>query len=296
MSDAADRNYSYYPGCSLKSSSMEFDISFQAVAEALGIGLDEIEDWNCCGASPAPHHRVESLGVLLSARNLHIAGADHDAVVAPCAGCYNRLKSAQHKLAGDEELRQQTSEVLGAQVRYEVEVLNIVQMLNREVTPEALAEKAQGRLEGVKLAPYYGCLLTRPADILKYDNPRDPRTMEPLLEATGAEIPFFAFKTECCGSYMGLPRKEIVLTASRRIIEVAISSGFDALVTACPLCHQNLDLRQGQINKAFGTELRLPVLYYSQAIGLGLGIPPEQLGIDALAISPDLDRWKVGAA
>ncbi len=296
MSDAAGKSYSYYPGCSLKSSSMEFDISFQAVAAALGIGLDEIHDWNCCGASPAPHHRVESLGVLLSARNLHIAGATHDAVVAPCAGCYNRLKTAQFKLAGDEELREQTGEVLGAEVRYEAEVLNIVQMLNREISPEALAEKAQGRLEGVKLAPYYGCLLTRPADILKFDNPRDPRSMEPLLGATGAETPFFAFKTECCGSYMGLPRKEIVLTASRRIIEVAVSSGFDALVTACPLCHQNLDLRQPQINKAFGTELRLPVLYFSQAIGLGLGIPPEELGIDALAVAPDLDRWKVGAA
>jgi len=288
--------YSYYPGCSLKSSAMEYDISFRKVAEALGVRLDELQDWNCCGASPAPHHKAETLGVLLPGRNLHIAGAGHDAVVAPCAGCYNRLKYAQYKIAGDERIREQTSELLGEEVRYRTEVLNIVQMLNREVTPEELRRRAGERLRNVRLGAYYGCLLTRPADIMGFDSPRDPRKMRPLLEATGAQVPHFPFKTECCGSYMGLARKDIVLEASRRIIDVAMSTGLDALVTACPLCHQNLDLRQGQINYAYGASLRMPVLYFSQAIGLALGIPPEELGLDALAVRPDLDRWLAGVA
>ncbi|GBE57972.1 succinate dehydrogenase/fumarate reductase iron-sulfur subunit [bacterium BMS3Abin01] len=288
--------YSYYPGCSLTSSATEYDISFRKVVEALGIQLDELEDWNCCGASPAPHHKAETLGVLLPGRNLHIAGASHDAIVAPCAGCYNRLKYAQYKLAGDQDIREQTSEVFQAEVRYQTEVLNIVQMLNREITPEALRERSQGRLANIRIGAYYGCLLTRPADILGFDSPRDPRKMRPLMEATGAEVPHFPFKTECCGSYMGLARKDILLKASHRIIEVAVSTGLDALVTACPLCHQNLDLRQEQINKAMGTSLRMPVLYFSQLIGLAMGISPEELELDALVVQPDMDRWLKGVA
>ncbi len=288
--------YAYFPGCSLASSSMEYDTSFRLVAREFGIELQELDDWNCCGASPAPHHWVEVLGVLLAARNLHIAGAGEAPLVAPCAGCYNRLKHAQYKLERNQELRRQTSEVLGEEVRYQTEVLNIVKMLNREIKPGALAERARERLAGVRLAPYYGCLLVRPAEVIGYDDPRDPKKMEPLLRATGAEVPHFALKSECCGSYMGLARKEIVLRASHRIIEAAVAAGIDALVTACPLCQQNLDLRQGQINRAFGTSFRLPVLYFSQAIGLALGASPEELGIDSLAVEPDVDRWLKGAA
>ncbi|MHB1390467.1 MAG: CoB--CoM heterodisulfide reductase iron-sulfur subunit B family protein [Thermoleophilia bacterium] len=277
--------YTYFPGCSLTSTAIEYDTSFRRVSAAFDIGLEELEDWNCCGASPAPHHLGGNLGVFLPARNLHIAGEGHAGMVAPCAGCYTRHKYAQYELGHNTALRQEVEDVLQEPVRYQTEVLNIVQLFNREISPEALARKAQGRLSGVKLATYYGCVLTRPAKIIQFDNPKDPVSMEPLLEACGAGVPFFPFKMDCCGSYMGLAKKEIVLSASRRIIEAALDGGFDALVTACPLCHQNLDLRQGQINSAFGTSYELPVLYYSQAIGLGLGFSPAELGIDAHAVS-----------
>lgn len=280
-----DSTYSYFPGCSLTGSAGEYDASFRLTSEALGIRLDEINDWNCCGASPAPHHLSGNLGVLLPARNLHIAGENHEAMVAPCAGCYNRMKNAQHELKGSEELREQATRVLEEPLRYDIEILNLVELFAREVSPEALAERAQGRLAGLNLATYYGCLLTRPAKIMNFDNHRNPVSMKPLLKATGAEASHFPFKSECCGSYMGLAKKEIVLRASRRVIEVAAGMGFDAIVTACPLCHQNLDLRQGQINKAFGTSLDMPVLYYSQVLGLALGLESDDLGIDAHAIS-----------
>ncbi len=276
--------YSYFPGCSLASSAMEYDTSFRLVAREFGIGIDELEDWNCCGASPAPHHWGGALGILLPARNLHIAGASHPSVVAPCAGCFNRLKYAQHELGRNPELRQLTERALHEPVRYDTEVINAVELLNREIAPEEMAARAQGRLEGISLGTYYGCVLVRPPEVVQYDDPNDPVEMEPLLQATGAEIPHFPFKTECCGSYMGLPKKEIVLKASQRVIESALESGIDALVTVCPLCHQNLDLRQGQINVAFGTDYHLPVLYLTQAIGLALGHSPEQLGIDAHAV------------
>lgn len=289
--------YSYFPGCSLTSTAMEFDISFRRVAEAFGIGLEVLEDWNCCGASPAPHHWGGTLGVFLPARNLHIAGqADHPAMVAPCAGCYTRHKFAQFELSQDNELRRKVENALHEPLSYETEVLNIVQLFNRDIAPERLAERVQGRLTGVRLGTYYGCVLTRPADILGFDDPRNPVSMEPLLEATGAEVPFFPFKAECCGSYMGLTKKEIVLRASRRIIEVALECGIDALVTACPLCHQNLDLRQGQINSFYGTSFQLPVLYFSQAIGLGLGLSATELGIDSHAVGIDKVLKKMEAA
>ena len=283
----ASSSYSYFPGCSLASSAIEYDLSFRLVTDAFGIAFDELEDWTCCGASPAPHHWGGELGILLPSRNLHMAARDHSSIVAPCAGCFNRLKYAQHELERNQQLRDRVSDVLREPVRYEVEVLNLVDMLNREISPEALAEKAQGRLEGIRLAPYYGCVLTRPAEIVQFDNPDDPVLMEPLLKAAGAAIPYFPFKSECCGSYMGLARKEIVFRASRQIIETAIEAGADALVTVCPLCHQNLDLRQRQINYAWGTDFELPVLYFSQAIGLALGASPGELGIDSHAVSAE---------
>ena len=120
---------------------------------------------------------------------------------------------------------------------------------------------------------------------MNFDNHRNPVSMKPLLKATGADSGHFPFKSECCGSYMGLAQKEIVLRASRRIIEVAEGLGFDAIVTACPLCHQNLDLRQGQINKAFGTSIEMPILYFSQVLGLALGMSADDLGIDSHVVS-----------
>ncbi len=277
--------YSYFPGCSLKSGATEYDRSFRLVADCFGIGLDELEDWNCCGASPAPHHWGGDLGILLPARNLHIAGASHDGIVAPCAGCFNRLKYAQHELSRNDDLRRRTGQALGQPVHYQTDVLNLVQLLNREIDPEDLARRARGRLSGMTLGTYYGCVLVRPPQIVRYDDPANPVKMEPLLKAAGATIPYFPFKTECCGSYMGLARKEIVLRASRRIIEVALECGVDALVTVCPLCYQNLDLRQRQINDVYGTDYHLPVLYLTQALGLALGFSPEELGIEAHAVN-----------
>lgn len=288
--------YSYFPGCSLTSTAIEYDLSFRLVAEAFGISLEVLEDWNCCGASPAPHHWGGNLGVFLPARNLHIAGARHESMVAPCAGCYTRHKYAQHELSHDEALRTKVEETLDEPGRFDTRVLNIVELFNEEIDVGELAAESAGRLDGVRLGAYYGCVLTRPAHILNFDDPRDPVSMEPLLEATGAELPFFPFKSDCCGSYMGLTNIDIVLSASRRILETAVECGIDALVTACPLCHQNLDLRQGQINKRYGLALDLPVLYFSQAIGLALGMSAPQLGIDAHAVGIDRVLQKMAGA
>ena len=283
--------YAYYPGCSLTSTAVEFDISTRAVVKEFGIELEEVEDWNCCGASPAPHHLGGLLGVLLPARVLHNAAQRHDAVVAPCAGCYNRLKYSRGMLRRDESLRERMKQVLGTPPRYDIEVFDIIDFFNREIDFEDMAMRSNGRLCGARFATYYGCLLTRPPEVIRREDQKDPVSMELLLRATGAEVPFFPLKTECCGSYMGVGAKEIVLNASRRILDLATADDYDAIITACPLCQQNLDLRQQQINRKFGTNFNMPVLYFTQAIGLGLGLPVDALGIDANIITPPVDSW-----
>lgn len=284
-------NYAYYPGCSLTSTAVEFDMATRLVAKEFGIGLEEVEDWNCCGASPAPHHLGGLLGVLLPARVLHYASRYRDAVVAPCAGCYNRLRFAQGELSRSESLRKRAEKVFQEPVRYEAEIYDILDFFNREIDNEEMETRAQGRLNGVKFATYYGCLLTRPPEVIERDDRKNPGSMEVLLRATGAEVPYFPLKTECCGSYLGLGAKEIVLRASHRILELATADGYDAIVTACPLCQQNLDLRQAQINKKYGTSFNMPVLYFPQVIGLGLGLSEDVLGLDANIITPPTADW-----
>lgn len=281
-------SYSYYPGCSLTSTAIEYDISFRRIADAFGIEIEEMADWNCCGASPAPHHGGGDLGKLLPARNVHIGAATkHDGIVAPCAGCYNKLKQSHYELEHSEESREMVSRALHEEVKHDTEILNLPEMLLKEIDLNELKERSQGRFDGIVLAPYYGCMLTRPPAVMNFDNPRDPTSMDALIAATGAEVPFFPFKSECCGSYVGVSRKEVVLTASHRIIDVAVDMGIEALVTACPLCQQNLDLRQHQINRAFNKDFKLPILYITQLIGLAIGMKPDELGIDALAVRPD---------
>lgn len=283
--------YAYYPGCSLTSTAVEFDMSTRAVAQEFGIMLEEVEDWNCCGASPAPHHLGGLLGVLLPARVLHNAARYHEAVVAPCAGCFNKLKYARAMLRRDEPLRERMERVLGEPPRYDIEVLDVLDFFNHAIDYEEMAMRSHGRLCGVKFATYYGCMLTRPPEVIPREDSKDPVSMEMLMRATGAEVPFFPLKTECCGSYLGLGAKDIVMSASRRILDLATADGYDAIVTACPLCQQNLDLRQAQINRKYGTSFRMPVLYFTQVIGLGLGLPPEALGLDANIVTPPVEDW-----
>ncbi|RJQ46641.1 MAG: heterodisulfide reductase subunit B, partial [Gaiellales bacterium] len=241
--------------------------------------------------SPAPHHLGGLLGVLLPARVLHNAARYHDAVVAPCAGCYNRLRYSRGMLRRDKSLRDRMETVLGQPPRHDIEVFDVLDFFNREIDYEEMALRSHGRLCGVKFATYYGCMLTRPPEVIPRPDSKDPVSMEMLLRATGAEVPFFPLKTECCGSYLGLGAKEIVMSASRRILELAAADGYDAIVTACPLCQQNLDLRQAQINRKFGTSFRMPVLYFSQVIGLGIGLSAGELGLDANIVAPPVDDW-----
>jgi len=270
----------YYPGCSLHGTSREFDESFRAVADALGISLQEIDDWSCCGASSA-HPTNHTLGVALPARNLALAaeqGADE--VVAPCAACFNRLAAARHELGHDAELAARMPDILGRPFANDVAVRNVVDVLLEQaprIEEIAAAQLKPPALAHLKLAAYYGCLLVRPAEITGFDDAEQPSTMEAVISACGATPVSWGMAVECCGGAFSISRTSSVLRLSRGIIRDARANGADAIVVACPLCHSNLDFRQAAM--AMRGEEPMPVLFISQLVGLALGIPEKTLGL-----------------
>lgn len=270
----------YYPGCSLHGTSREFDESLRAVAAELGIGLTEIADWSCCGASSG-HTTDHLLGVALPARNLALAEAQgFDTVLAPCAACYNRLSAARLAIATEDGLAEQMPGILGHPFANSVDVHNAVELLrDASVTIEekVAATLAPNPLEGVKLAAYYGCLLVRPFEVCGYDDPEQPTSMDEVIDACGADDVDWDMKVECCGGAFSVSRTASVLRLGRAIIDNARSHGAEAIIVACPLCHSNLDLRQKAM--AQRGEEPMPILFVTQMVGLALGLTPVDLGL-----------------
>lgn len=280
------KRVAYYKGCSLEGLAAEYDRSTHAVCEAFGIELVEIADWNCCGSTPA-HSYDPLLSAALAGRNLAIA-ADQgcDTVMTPCPGCLKSLKGAQ-ETCEDQQQRKAFVDLVGRDVDG-LKAVSLLQLLYEEVGPEALKKAVRRPLTGHVIIPYYGCLLTRPAERAKFDDPENPVSMDRLIEATGATVPDFPYKTECCGATYGVTRNDFVGKLSGRILDMAVRLGAEAVVVACPLCQQNLDMRQDQINKYAKSSFNLPVPYISQVIGLAMGMEPKMLGMDKLCVPPDI--------
>lgn len=282
------RSVAYYPGCSLEGLAVEYDQATRAVCEALGIRLVEIPDWSCCGSTPA--HSVDAiLSGALAGRNLAIAERlGLDVVMTPCPGCLRSLKGAL-ELHGDGERRGALQAVLGMPFEGRVRAVSVLQLLFEALEAGLLPESAVKRpLTGQTIAPYYGCLLTRPAAFARFDDPENPVSMDRLLTAIGATVVDFPFKTECCGATYGVARNPVVTELTGRILDMAVRLKTHAVAVACPLCQQNLDLRQSQVNRRWNRSFDLPVVYLPQLIGLALGLSPETLGLDRLAVSADL--------
>ena len=270
----------YYPGCSLHGTSREFDESLRAVATELGIGLAEIRDWSCCGASSG-HTTDHVLGVALPARNLALAEEQgFSTVVAPCAACYNRLSAAHLAIATDHDLAEQMPDILGRPFSNSVEVHNAVELLrdaSANIQTKIAATVAPNPLKGVKLAAYYGCLLVRPFEVCGYDDPEQPTSMDDVITACGADDVDWDMKVECCGGAFAVSRTASVLRLGRAIVENARAHGAEAIIVACPLCHSNLDLRQKAMARR--GEEPIPILFITQMVGLALGLAPADLGL-----------------
>jgi heterodisulfide reductase subunit B len=274
------RTWAYYPGCSLESSSRDFDLSSRAVLHALGVDLVELPGWACCGGSSA-HQIDHTLGVALPARNLRLAEELGYDVVMPCPACSARHLVANAELA-DPVKAEHINAVLDKPAAGSARVLNILEALD-EVTRDLPEGAFRTRVE-LKVVPYYGCLLTRPGGGVAYDDPEDPVAMDRLLELVGTTVLPWSFKTECCGASLSFVEKEAVLVNSAKLLDMAVAAGAQAIVTACPLCHQNLDLRQAQLEKREGRKFGMPVYYVTELLGLSLGFTPQELGIDLHAV------------
>lgn len=279
--------FAYYPGCSAMGTSADYELSTQAVCRALGVKLEEIPDWNCCGSTPA--HAVDTeLSAALCARNLSIAAkAEAETLLTPCPSCLSNLRAAAHHMK-EEPFRKRVDELLEEPAAPAFpEVTSVMQGLVDSFGYDLIAQRASVKFTGIRLAPYYGCLMSRPAEIMNFGDPENPMMMEGLLEACGADVIDFPLKTSCCGASFGIPNRPTTARLSGEILRVAQNMKADAIVVACPLCQMNLDLRQDQASKALQTAFNIPVLYFTQVLGLAFGFGPTELGFGKLCVSPD---------
>lgn len=269
----------YYPGCALHGSSGDYEMSVRACLATLGVGLRELDDWICCGATAA-HSLNHKLAVALPARNLALAERDGMAeMLAPCPMCSAQLIKANRAMVAQPALREEISEIVEAKVTGATAVLNLIQVFQR-IGYDTIREKATRRLEEFKPACYYGCLLTRPPEALRFDDCEHPQSMEQLLSALGAQPVDWNYKTECCGAGMTMANESTVLDLSHKILANAAAHGANCLVVACPMCHVNLDMKQADIERRHQVRHEMMVYYLSDLVGLALGIKEKRLGIN----------------
>lgn len=257
----------YYPGCSAESIGKEYDLSVRVVAPMLGIELVELPDWSCCGASSG-HYISRQLSLALPARNLALAERAGLGLAVICPACFLRFKQTNHELQANDRLRQEVQEIIGVPYSGNVAVRHILDIFCREVGLPEIQRRVTKSLNGLKVVAYYGCYLVRPPRITQFDDPENPTLMDELLRTLGAEVLDWSYKVECCGGNLVLSRADITNRLVRDIVRAANETGAAAIVTACPLCQANLDMRQLGPRK-------LPVFYFSELMALALGMEPR---------------------
>ncbi|MEW6439743.1 MAG: heterodisulfide reductase-related iron-sulfur binding cluster [bacterium] len=249
----------YYPGCSLHGSAREYDESVREVARLLDVRLVELPDWSCCGASSA-HMTDHGLAVDLAARNLRIAAREKKDLLVPCAACFQRLKAAQ-KAAREEPEPDRAGEGLDR-----LPVLHVSDWLGK---PEALARirgAVKNPLKGLRLVPYYGCLITRPPAVTGASDPEDPKGMDLLIRVLGGALERWSFKTECCGGSLTMARADLTRVLVSRIVRAAVRAGAQGILTMCPMCQANLESRQLDLKRQDPGHPLLPIFFATELV------------------------------
>lgn len=272
--------HAYYPGCSLESGSAAYDMSVRAVAEALGFELEEIDDWNCCGATEY-FSQDELVATSVIARNLALIRPDLRDVVAPCAACFLNLKKTDALMQEHPEMNAKINESLAAGgLHYDagrVRVRHLLELLYTEVGEEQITAKAVQSLKGLRVAPYYGCQIVRPfAD--GFDNPEYPMKMDEMFGWLGAEVVDYPVKAHCCGGHMTQITEAAAFELIRRLLQSAVDYHADVVLCMCPMCQLNLDAYQGRVNNFFNLDFRMPIIFFTQLLGVALGIDMKKLG------------------
>ena len=288
----------FYPGCSMQRNARPYLDSLLAIREAIGLELEEVVDWNCCGATEYMSvHRVAAHSLV--GRNLALASRQAegtDTLTAGCSACYLNLAKTDQQMREDPRLRAKVGDALAAGgLSYEpgsLKVRHLLDVVCNDVGFEAVKAKVVRPLYGLKLAPYYGCQVVRPDPDNRWDDHEHPVAMDRLLRALGAEVVDYPLKTQCCGGHMTVIGPEVAYGLIRRLVNGAASAGADAIVTLCPMCQLNLDAYQVEMNKFFKTEYAVPVLYFTQLMGVAFGRSTAELGIgkEFIAAAPALAR------
>lgn len=278
--------YFYYPGCSLESSALEYKVSTKVVIQALGAEIVEVEDWSCCGASAAEAVSF-LLSLVLPARNLALAermGGDGDFLVS-CSACYkNHYRVGEHVRQEPQLLNKINAalSVEGLTYTGKMRVRHLLDVLANDFGPDEIAARVKRSLEGLSIAPYYGCQTVRPYS--PFDDEEHPESMDRVLAAMGAEVFPYAMKAKCCGGVLMTTNKEIALRLVGNLLQAA--RGADCIATVCPLCQMNLEAYQGDVSRYMGEDLYIPVLYLPQLLGLAFDLPPESLMLERNMASP----------
>jgi heterodisulfide reductase subunit B len=272
-------NYTYFPGCSLENTAYDYDVSARAVMRALDSELVELPDWNCCGATGA---EVVShlLSIALPARNLAKAQQIGDQIVTTCSSCYFNLFRVNSHLAADADLQEELDTVLGeAGLRYDgkLRVRHLLELMVTDIGDKAIAQRVRRPLNGIRVAPYYGCLVVRP--YAEFDGPDLPTSMDRLLTTLGADVVPYVMKTRCCGGVLMTTQKNIGLKLVGDILGPV--RDVDCVVTVCPLCQLNLEAYQREVAGKLGESVHIPILYFTQLIGLAFGLPEKDLKLKA---------------
>jgi len=283
-------SYLYFPGCSLRSTGRPYEESILAVFKKLDIPLRELEDWNCCGAT-AYVSIDENRAFTLAARNLALAermqrnGEDGEDLMAPCSACYLVLEKTQHYMKTDEGVKKEVGDALhrgGFDYRGTTKVRHPLDILVNDIGIDRIARAVVRPMKGVSVACYYGCQVVRPFGT--FDHAAYPTTMDRLVSALGAKPVDWPMKTRCCGGSLTGTIQEAGLRLNRALLKEATKRGADIILTCCPLCQHNLECYQKRINRRFGESLHIPVAYFTQFIGLALGIPPRELGVQRMFV------------
>jgi len=273
------RCYSYFPGCCMQEDSRAYGTSAQAVAKVLDAELIELDEWNCCGSTP--YTVVDELSAFCCcARNLALAEKRGLDLVAACSDCYLILSRTNQHFKEYPEIRTKINEALaagGLEYHGTVRVRHILDVFANDISPEEIKTNVKVDLSDLKVAPYYGCQVVRPAP--SFDDMENPQSLERLIESLGAKAVPYPLKTRCCGGSLILSEEDIALGLVRKLLDNAASNGADCVVTVCPFCHLNLDAYQKMVNRRLKTNFNLPVLFFTQLMGIAFGIESKALGL-----------------
>jgi len=278
----------YYPGCSLEGISTEYDISMRNLFRKLEIETQDLEDWICCGTLAAPS-ASRLLGLATPLWNMARAKqSDFEFLITPCSACLYHFKNAAKLVEEDAELLNEVESVLHMSLEATPQAIHPLELLATDefeeriqarITPECANNK-------LKVVTYYGCHISRPAEVMKFDDPEDPNSMDQILRWANVEVMEWSCKVDCCGAHFSLVKPDVVIDLCHKIFEGALEAGAEAIVVACPMCHANLDTRQKEIGQRLGMQLEMPILYFSQVLGQAMGLSDEELGLKKHIVDP----------